>query len=60
MEGEAEKPLRSAARNASKGESDMNVRTRQWFDQGYESFSQTFPEIAAKVPYRLFYVCPLL
>lgn len=31
---------------------------RQWFDQGYESFSRTFPDIAAKVGYRPFYVCP--
>ncbi len=36
----------------------MSGRTRQWFDQGYESFSQTFPEIAATVAYKPFYVCP--
>jgi hypothetical protein len=38
---------------------DGNVRTRQGFDQGYEAFSLTFPQIAAKLKYRPFYVCPL-
>lgn len=32
---------------------------RRRFDQGYEAFSLTFPEIAAKLEYRPFYVCPL-
>lgn len=30
-----------------------------WFDQGYQAFSAAFPEIAAKVPFHPFYVCPL-
>lgn len=36
----------------------MSEPNRQLFDQGYESFSGTFPEIAATVGYRPFYVCP--
>ncbi len=32
--------------------------SRQLFDQGYESFSRTFPNFAAKVEQRSFYVCP--
>lgn len=34
-------------------------RTRHGFDQGYEAFSRTFPQIADKLEYQPFYVCPL-
>lgn len=33
--------------------------SRPPFDQGYESFSLAFPDKAAKVTYRPFYLCPL-
>jgi hypothetical protein len=31
----------------------------KWFDKGYEAFSTAFPQIAAKIPFHPFYVCPL-
>jgi hypothetical protein len=38
---------------------DGIVRIRQWFDQGYEAFWRSFPQITAKLEHRPFYVCPL-
>jgi hypothetical protein len=33
--------------------------SRAWFERGCDAFKKTFPEIAAKIPLALFYVCPL-
>jgi hypothetical protein len=36
-----------------------NKIMRKGFDQGYEAFTRTFPQIAEKLEFRPFYVCPL-
>jgi len=32
---------------------------RNWFDRGCDAFKLAFPDIATKIPYERFYVCPL-